>query len=46
MWAAAIIFSSLKLLFAVCAAYKNVLRWIVLGLDGNLDPGGVNGTWM
>ena len=40
---AAMISSSLKWLFAVCAAVMDLLRWIVLGLHGNQGPGGVNG---
>ena len=35
---------SLKLLFAICAAVMDVLRCFVLGLQGNLGPGGLNGT--
>ena len=35
---------SLKLLSAICAAVMDVLRCIVLGLQGNLGPGGLNGT--
>jgi hypothetical protein len=43
VWAAAIISSSLKWLFAVCAAVMDLLRWFVLGLHGNQGPGGVIG---
>ena len=42
---AAILFPSLKLLFALCAAVLDALRCIVLGLHGNLGPGGLNGTY-
>lgn len=38
---AAMISSSLKWLFAVCAAVMDLLRWIVLCLHGSLGPGGV-----
>lgn len=38
---ARMISSSLKWLFAVCAAVMDLLRWIVLCLHGSLGPGGV-----
>ena len=40
---AAMISSSLKWLFAVCAAVMDLLRWIVLCLHGSLGPCGVIG---
>ena len=43
IWAAAIISSSLKWLFSVCAAVMDVLRRIGLGFHRNQGPGGLNG---
>jgi hypothetical protein len=44
VWTAAKFSPSLKWLFAVCTVAMDVLRWMLLGLHGNQDAGGVNGT--